>query len=270
MLAVRVPPSAWSTSQSTVTVRSPSRPRSTTPRRDRPIEALDLVRPAADLAGGRLALRPLGGGARQHGVLGGDPAAALAPQMRRDAVLDRRRAEDLRVADADPAGALGPLLDVERHRHGPQLVRPAPRRAQGRARFPIVMRAHLLRVHSGPPARLRRVPQLVELREGEVAEGDAALGRQALHDPEPAAELLVGRPERGLGLHAVAAGQVDDHHEQVAQLLRAVRPSPRPRPARRAPRAPCRRSRRRWASRSRGSRRVPASPGWLRAPASSG
>ena len=44
--AVRVPPSATMTSQSTVTVRSPRRDRSTTPRRDRPTRRwISWVRP---------------------------------------------------------------------------------------------------------------------------------------------------------------------------------------------------------------------------------
>ena len=44
--AVRVPPSAWRTSQSTVTVRSPSRERSTTPRSERPTRRwISWVRP---------------------------------------------------------------------------------------------------------------------------------------------------------------------------------------------------------------------------------
>ncbi len=76
-------------------------------------EPLDLVGPAADPALGRLALAALGGRPREHRVLGGDPAGALAPEMGRDAVLDRGRAQDLRVADPDPARALGPLLDPE-------------------------------------------------------------------------------------------------------------------------------------------------------------
>ena len=46
MLAVRVPPSAWMTSQSSVIVRSPSRLMSTTPRRLRPIRRwISCVRP---------------------------------------------------------------------------------------------------------------------------------------------------------------------------------------------------------------------------------
>src|SRR4029079_4739601 len=78
-----------------------------------PDQPLDLVRPAAQLALDRLAVRPLGRRAREHRVLRGDPAGALAPEVGRDAVGDRRRAQDLRVAEADEARALGPFLDAE-------------------------------------------------------------------------------------------------------------------------------------------------------------
>jgi hypothetical protein len=53
--AVRVPPSASMTSQSIQIVRSPRARMSVTARRLRPIEALDLMGPAADLAARRLA-----------------------------------------------------------------------------------------------------------------------------------------------------------------------------------------------------------------------
>ena len=46
MLAVRVPPSAWMTSQSTVTVRGPRAAKSTTARRERPMRRwISRVRP---------------------------------------------------------------------------------------------------------------------------------------------------------------------------------------------------------------------------------
>ena len=47
-------------------------------------EPLDLLGPAGLLAPGRLPCDPLGGGAGQHRVLGGDPALAGAPHPRRD------------------------------------------------------------------------------------------------------------------------------------------------------------------------------------------
>ena len=79
-------------------------------------EALDLVRPAADPALRRFAVGALGGRPRQHRVLGRHPAGALAAQVRRDAVGDGRRAQDLGVAEPDEARALGPLLDAELER----------------------------------------------------------------------------------------------------------------------------------------------------------
>src|SRR6185369_16146090 len=42
-----------------------------------------------------------------------DPAGALAAEMGRDAVGDRRRAQDAGVAEVDDARALGPFLDAE-------------------------------------------------------------------------------------------------------------------------------------------------------------
>src|SRR6185436_9907397 len=45
-------------------------------------QALDLVRPPAETALDRLAIRPLGGRAREHRVLGRHPASALPPEVR--------------------------------------------------------------------------------------------------------------------------------------------------------------------------------------------
>ena len=91
--AVRVPPSAWMTSQSSQSVRSPRRfePHHRAHRTaDQP---LDLHRPPADLALRRLARGAGVGGARQHAVFGRDPALAGAAQERRHAIFDRRRAD---------------------------------------------------------------------------------------------------------------------------------------------------------------------------------
>ena len=77
--AVRVPPSAWITSQSMVICRSPSACRSTTERKRAADQPLDFDGAAALLAGGGLAAGALGGGARQHAVFGGDPAARPGP-----------------------------------------------------------------------------------------------------------------------------------------------------------------------------------------------
>ena len=101
--AQRVPPSAWRTSQSSQSVRSPSALKSHTERIARPISRwISIVRPS-----GRprvdAAFLPLAGRRRQQRVLGGHPALALAAQPARHALLDRRRAEDdgaaLRVED---------------------------------------------------------------------------------------------------------------------------------------------------------------------------
>ena len=93
MLAVRVPPSACSTSQSTAMVRSPMMPRSTTPRRLRPMSRwISMVRPAGGRAPPRAAVR-VGVAAGQHAVLGREPAAARAAQPAGHAVAQRRRAE---------------------------------------------------------------------------------------------------------------------------------------------------------------------------------
>ena len=105
--AVRVPPSAWSTSQSTMICFSPSAARSVTARSERPIRRwISWVRP--DLLAGRgFAPRALGGGARQHAVFGRDPAPPLTLEPRRHWLAARRGAQHVGVAEADEAGAFG-------------------------------------------------------------------------------------------------------------------------------------------------------------------
>jgi len=61
------------------------------------------------LALGSLALAAGVGGARQHAILGGDPALTLAAQERRDLFVDRRGDEHAGVAKADEAASLGML-----------------------------------------------------------------------------------------------------------------------------------------------------------------
>ena len=70
-----------------------------------------------------------------------------------------------------------------------------------------------------PLLGLGRVPQLVERREVEVAQRDALGRRLALDAGEAAAELGVGGAERGLGLDPLLARDVDEHEQQVAELL---------------------------------------------------
>ena len=67
---------------------------------------ISCVRPPT-FPGGRLPRRSGGGRARQHAVFGGDPAFAGAAHERRDAVLDRRRAEHFRQSDLDHHRAFG-------------------------------------------------------------------------------------------------------------------------------------------------------------------
>ena len=99
--AVRVPPSAWMTSQSTQIVRSPSSSRRVTARSDRPISRwISCVRPPTLPADASRWFRVVVD-ARQHAVLGRHPALARVAPERRHAVLDARRADDARVAGLD-------------------------------------------------------------------------------------------------------------------------------------------------------------------------
>ena len=74
----------------------------------------------------------------------------------------------------------------------------------------------------GPLLGLGSIPQVVEGREIEVADGDATLGDHPLDAPEPAPELLVRGPERRLGLDPELPSDVHDDEQQVAELLVAV------------------------------------------------
>ena len=105
--AVRVPPSACRTSQSTMICRSPRRARSTTARSERPIRRwISWVRPES-LPRRRSRRVRVERGARQHRIFGRHPALARAAQPRRRLVLERGRAQDMRVAEPDEAGAFG-------------------------------------------------------------------------------------------------------------------------------------------------------------------
>src|SRR5690606_12395421 len=78
-------------------------------------QALDLQRAAALLASRGFAVVAGVGCARQHAVLGGNPAFALAAQEAGHAVLDTGGAQHPGVAEADQHRALGvagePALD---------------------------------------------------------------------------------------------------------------------------------------------------------------
>ena len=107
MLAVRVPPSACSTSQSMLIWRSPMAGRSTTARSDAADQALDLLGAARLLAARGLAVGAGMGRARQHAVFGGDPAAAGIAHPGRHPLVDRGGAQHVGVAELDQARALG-------------------------------------------------------------------------------------------------------------------------------------------------------------------
>ena len=106
-------------------------------------QPLDLDGAAALLAGRRLAARALRGGARQHAVFGGDPAARLALEPGRQPVLERRRHQHVGVAELHEAGAFGVFHHAALERYGAQLVglsaarphahSPARRRRTGQA-----------------------------------------------------------------------------------------------------------------------------------------
>ena len=135
--AVRVPPSACSTSQSSVMVRSPSAAMLVTARRLRPISRwISCVRPLClPLAASRGDARMRG--ARQHAVFGGDPALVLAAQESGNAFFDAGGAQHARVAELDQHRAFGVLRELTRESHGAQLIGCAAAGTGGHQALPI-------------------------------------------------------------------------------------------------------------------------------------
>ena len=257
--AQRVPPSACSTSQSTQRVRSPSAFMSTTARSERPIRRwISCVRPdGAPFEASRC--ERVCGGARQHAVLGGDPALALALEEGRDLLLDAHRAHDARVADLDEARALGVLQEPGGELHRPQLGGVA---AVGRAR------------RSSRSAGGVDLPAEVAEPEAHGAAPSDRRRRSGARQPVQPAVLL---PVREHDHHVVAGlGERDPLDEVLGGLLAARPPSTRPpgaapRCRRRAPSRPRPRSGRSSdagsGSRSRGwSQDRAARRGWKRTP----
>jgi len=85
-------------------------------------EALDFHGAAGlaafvDLAGGAG-----DGGAREHGVLGGDPTGTLAAEEGRNAVVDRGGAEHAGMTDRDKHGALGRQKIISMEMNGAKLA----------------------------------------------------------------------------------------------------------------------------------------------------
>ena len=120
--AVRVPPSACSTSQSSVIWRSPEGLQIGDGAQAAADQALNLLRAAGLLAGRRFAPRARVRRARQHGVFGGDPAASLAAQPGRRLVFERGGAEHMGRAEFDQAGAFRVARDIAFDRDWPQFV----------------------------------------------------------------------------------------------------------------------------------------------------
>ncbi len=126
MLAVLVPPSAWRTSQSSVTCCSPRPDRSVTARRLRPIRrCISWVRPD---------WRPL---AASRSMRSGDEPGSIeysavtqplpdTPHPPRRLFGERGRAKDRRTAHPDQHRARGELSEVPLQLHRAQLVRSAP------------------------------------------------------------------------------------------------------------------------------------------------
>src|SRR4029453_6403667 len=116
--------------------------------------ALDFLRPARLLAGGRLAPRPLGSRAGQHAVFGRDPAACPALEPGGHRLACGRGAEHMGFAESDEAGALGMTRDAALEADGPERVGGAFRRADD-GEVPPQKRGTL----EEPPARSKPFPQ---------------------------------------------------------------------------------------------------------------
>ena len=141
--AVRVPPSAWMTSQSTVICCSPSACRSTTARSERPISRwISSVRPPClPAAASRRMRSPVG--ARQHAVFGRDPALAAIAHPARHLFLEARRAQHMGVAELHQAGAFGVLGDAALEGDRAHFVGLAFRRAHSGGSFWLEIRGGL-------------------------------------------------------------------------------------------------------------------------------
>ena len=118
--AVRVPPSACNTSQSTQSVRGAEFGQIDGGAHGAADEALDFLGAAVDLAPGNVALFSLQGRVGEHRVLGRQPAAAhiLFLKPARDRLLDGDTADDARLTALDQGrtGGVRGNLVVKFHR----------------------------------------------------------------------------------------------------------------------------------------------------------
>jgi hypothetical protein len=126
MAAVRVPPSACSTSQSSSDGALAQRLQVEHAAQRAADQALDLLRAPALLAARGLAVAAGVGGARQHAVLGRDPAFAAAALVRRHLLSTEAVHSTLGVAELDQHRALGMAGVAAGDAHGAQRVGGAP------------------------------------------------------------------------------------------------------------------------------------------------
>ena len=161
-----------------------------------------------------LAVVALRGGAREHRVLGGDPAAALPPQPSGNAFLDRRGAQHARAAELHQHRAGGELGEVAREGDRPELVGLAAvatnshqtlRHQMPTTRFGVAM-------VTGPPNA--SAPSLAvsawivhrpEVREDETLRAGLARGFAGLLRRQVDRRRAVGVQIRGLRQHDVGA-----------------------------------------------------------------
>ena len=161
MLAVRVPPSAWSTSQSIRMVYSPKAIVAIAARSERPMRRwISWVRPPGPLRSREVRSTVARG---QHRVLGGDPSFAASLLEAGNAGLDRRGAVHQGSAHPDEAGALGVRIGAAlEHERAKLIVGAAIRTRHGDAPRGRWLRSRARaargrRAHRAPrPSRRRR------------------------------------------------------------------------------------------------------------------
>ena len=209
--AQRVPPSACSTSQSILIVRSPSAREIGDRAQAAPDQPLDLLRASGLLAFGGLAPHPRVRRARQHAVLGGEPALALALEKRRHAFLDAGRAQHLRVAGLDQHRAFGVPRVAAGDAERTQLVGAPPGRTSAHRGSPngqgAIIASRRPRCRRTPPARARR---LTRLRSSAAAPPRAVAAR-------PSASECGGRQPVAAGNDAVSTSSVPTSRSTCAR-----------------------------------------------------
>ena len=257
MAAVRVPPSACSTSQSSTMVFSPRALVSITARRLRPTSReISWVRPPMR-ALDRLAVGAGVGRARQHRVLRGHPALAAALAPARHALGERRRAQHPGPAELDEDAALGVVQPVAGDPDVAELVvgtavvsghAPKAMRCHDAARpgLQLVRRAGRGQLDLAGPdrsglrtAHLRVVPrrQVGQHQPPHSPGVDRRARRAAAREVDPAPRRR-GRPRRRRPRGPASASVAQRAERRRRRRCHRCRPAcgRRPRPARRTPR----------------------------------